>query len=277
MKKITTTIASLALLTGVLAGCGNGEDTAKKETEAPKEVEKTTPAEKVEAVELTVSAAASLQNALEDLQKTYEADNENIKIVYNFGGSGALKQQIEQGAPVDIFFSAAEDKFDELVDAGSIDEAQGMDLLANELVVVVPKNNEKDIKSFEDLTKADKIALGTPESVPAGKYGVETLENMNLWTAVEPKVVYAKDVRQVLTYTETENVDAGLVYNTDALISDKVATIATAAADTHTPIIYPVGVIKDTKHTAEAEDFYKFLQSEEAMKVFEQYGFKGAK
>lgn len=277
MKKITTTIASLALLTGVLAGCGNGEDTAKKETETPKEVEKATPAEKVETVELTVSAAASLQNALEDLQKTYEADNENIKIVYNFGGSGALKQQIEQGAPVDIFFSAAEDKFDELVDAGSIDEAQGMDLLANELVVVVPKNNEKDIQSFEDLTKADKIALGTPESVPAGKYGVETLENMDLWTEVEPKVVYAKDVRQVLTYTETENVDAGLVYNTDALISDKVATIATAAADTHTPIIYPVGVIKDTKHTAEAADFYKFLQSEEAMKVFEQYGFKGAK
>ena len=141
----------------------------------------------------------------------------------------------------------------------------------------VPTPNEKNITSFEDLTKADKIALGTPESVPAGKYGVETLENMQLWEALEPKVVYAKDVRQVLTYTETENVDAGLVYNTDAMISDKVATIATAPATTHTPIIYPVGVIKNTKHTAEAQDFYNFLQSEEAMKVFEQYGFKGAK
>lgn len=270
MKKFITTVASLTLLTGVLAGCGTND--AKKEADTPKEVEKESAP-----VELTVSAAASLQNALEDLQQTYEAEHDNVTIVYNFGGSGALKQQIEQGAPVDVFFSAAEDKFDELVETGAIDKAQGTDLLANELVVVVPTPNEKNITSFEDLTKADKIALGTPESVPAGKYGVETLENMQLWEALEPKVVYAKDVRQVLTYTETENVDAGLVYNTDAMISDKVATIATAPAKTHTPIIYPVGVIKNTKHTAEAQDFYNFLQSEEAMKVFEQYGFKGAK
>ena len=112
--------------------------------------------------------------------------------------------------------------------------------------------------------------------MPAGQYGVESLQNMKLWSAVESKIVYTKDVRQVLTYTETENVDAGIVYKTDALVSDKVSVVASANEDTHTPIIYPVGVIKDSKHVKEAEDFYHFLQSDEAMKVFEKYGFQGA-
>lgn len=263
-------MATLTLTAGILAGCNGGDKEAK-----PAEVEKEQAPK--EAVELTISAAASLQNSLEELQKTYEAENDVVKITYNFGGSGALKQQIAQGAPVDLFFSAAEDKFDELVEEGAIAKEQGVDLLANDLVLIVPKANDKTITSFEDLIKADQIALGTPESVPAGKYGVEALENMQLWKDVESKVVYAKDVRQVLTYTETANVDAGLVYKTDALVSDKVELIATAADDTHTPIIYPVGVIKDSKHADEAQAFYDFLQSDEAMKVFEKYGFKGVK
>jgi len=156
-----------------------------------------------------------------------------------------------------------------------IDPNQGVDLLANELVLIVPKKNDKQIQSFEDLKQAGKIALGTPETVPAGQYGVETLKNMQLWESLESKVVYTKDVRQVLTYSETENVDAGIVYKTDALVSDKVEVVATADDQTHTPIIYPVGVIKNSKHVQKAEDFYHFLQSDEAMKVFKKYGFKG--
>jgi len=105
---------------------------------------------------------------------------------------------------------------------------------------------------------------------------VETLKNMQLWESLESKVVYTKDVRQVLTYSETENVDAGIVYKTDALVSDKVKVVATADDQTHTPIIYPVGVIKNSKHVQEAEDFYHFLQSDDAMNVFKKYGFKGA-
>lgn len=260
MKKFYGLLASLLLLVGILAGCGSQESNSNT----------------TEEVELTISAAASLQESLEELQKIYEKEHPSIKITYNFGGSGALQQQIVKGAPVDLFFSAAEDKFDELVNEGLIDKTQGTDLLANELVLVVPTENEKQIQSFEDLKKADKIALGTPETVPAGQYGVESLQNMKLWETIESKVVYTKDVRQVLTYTETENVDAGIVYKTDALVSEKVDVIATANADTHTPIIYPVGVIKDSKHTKEAEDFYRYLQSDEAMKVFEKYGFQGA-
>lgn len=260
MKKFYSLFATLALLVGLLAACGNQE----KELTAN------------EPVELTISAAASLQDALEELKTTYEKQHDTIKILYNFGGSGALQQQILQGAPADLFFSAAEDKFDALVEKEMIDQNQGTDLLANELVLIVPKNNEKQIKSFEDLQQAGKIALGTPETVPAGQYGVDTLKNMQLWDSLESKVVYTKDVRQVLTYTETENVDAGMVYKTDALVSDKVDIVATADEAMHAPIIYPVGVLKASKHAQEAEDFYQFLQSDEAMNIFKKYGFKGA-
>lgn len=260
MKKFYGLLVSLLLLVGILAGCGSQESNSNT----------------TEQVELTISAAASLQDSLEELKKSYEKENASIKITYNFGGSGALQQQISQGAPVDLFFSADQDKFDELVNTGVIDRKQETDLLVNELVLVVPKKNDKHIQSFEDLKKADKIALGTTETVPAGKYGVETLQNMNIWEDVQSKVVYTKDVRQVLTYTETENVDAGIVYKTDALVSEKVDIVATAKEETHTPIIYPVGVIKDSKHAKEAEDFYNYLKSDEALKVFKKYSFKGA-
>ncbi|RUS57450.1 molybdenum ABC transporter substrate-binding protein [Kurthia sp. 3B1D] len=262
MKKSRTFMTSLLLAGSILAGCGHND--AK------------TTATSTEQIELTVSAAASLQDALTDLAKTYEDAHKNVKITYNFGGSGALQQQISQGAPVDVFFSAAEDKFDTLVDEGDIDKKDGTDLLANELVLVTPTANDKKIDSFEDLPKADKVALGTPDSVPAGQYGIETLKSIDVWTKIKANVVYAKDVRQVLTYAETSNVDAGIVYKTDALTSDKIKIVATADEKSHTPIIYPVGVLKNSKHFDEADTFYRFLQSDDAMKVFQDYGFKGA-
>lgn len=260
MKNFYRLFAALALLVGLLVACGNQE----KEGTAN------------EPVELTISAAASLQDALEELKTTYEKEHDSVNILYNFGGSGALQQQILQGAPVDLFFSAAKDKFDALVEKEMIEQQQGTDLLANELVLIVPKNNEKQIHSFEDLHQAGKIALGTPETVPAGQYGVDTLKHLQLWDSLASKVVYTKDVRQVLTYTESENVDAGIVYKTDALVSDKVDVVATADDATHAPIIYPVGVLKASKHGQEAKDFYQFLQSDEAMNIFKKYGFKGA-
>lgn len=262
MKKSRIFMTPLLLAGGILAGCGHND--AK------------TTATSTEQIELTVSAAASLQDALTDLAKTYEDAHKNVKITYNFGGSGALQQQISQGAPVDVFFSAAEDKFDTLVDEGDIDKKDGTDLLANELVLVTPTANDKKIDSFEDLPKADKVALGTPDSVPAGQYGIETLKSIDVWTKIKANVVYAKDVRQVLTYAETSNVDAGIVYKTDALTSDKIKIVATADEKSHTPIIYPVGVLKNSKHFNEADTFYRFLQSDDAMKIFQDYGFKGA-
>ncbi|QCJ45382.1 molybdate ABC transporter substrate-binding protein [Bacillus sp. S3] len=246
-----------------MSGCSANQD-KKTPTSSPEQN-----------VELTISAAASLQDALTEITANFSKKYRQIKINYNFGASGALQQQISQGAPVDLFFSAAEDKFDQLVADGLIEKDQGIDLVGNELVLVVPKDSTKGIKTFEDLPKADKLSIGTPESVPAGNYAKETLGSLKLWGSVEGKVVFAKDVRQVLTYVETGNVDAGMVYKTDALTSKKVEIAAAADEKTHTPIVYPVGVIKTSSHPKEAMLFYDYLQTPEAMKVFEKYGFKG--
>ena len=265
MKKLL--IYSMLLLLLVLSGCSASEQT-KKPVEQNKKVSE-------KKVELTISAAASLQDALNEITATFEKEHPNVKVNYNFGASGALGQQISQGAPVDLFFSAAEDKFDKLVQDGLIDKSKGTDLVGNELVLVVPNDSKKEIKAFEDLTKTDKISIGTPEAVPAGQYAKETLEKVNVWKGIEGKVVYAKDVRQVLTYVETNNVDAGIVYKTDALVSQKVKIVATAEEDTHAPIIYPLGVIKNSSHPKEAQLFYDYLQNETSMKTFEKFGFKG--
>lgn len=227
-----------------------------------------------EDAELMISAAASLSDALVTIKDTYEKNNPDVKLKFNFGGSGSLQQQISQGAPVDLFFSAAEDKFERLVEDGMIAEEDRTDLLENELVLVVPQK-ESAIKGFEDLTgeAASQISIGTPETVPAGKYAKEALEKMNLWEEIESKTVYAKDVRQVLSYVATGNVDAGIVYKTDALLSDEIEMIASADPETHTPIIYPVGMIKDSKNDEAAKAFYDYLQTDEALEVFEDYGF----
>lgn len=225
-------------------------------------------------VTLTISAAVSLKDAMEVIQAAYEEEHPEVQMKFNFGGSGSLQQQISQGAPVDLFFSAAEDKFELLVDEGMVAEEDGTDLVGNTLVLVVPKD-DASIDSFEELaeSKVDKISIGTPETVPAGKYAQESFEKLGIWEQLESKMVYAKDVRQVLSYVETGNVDAGVVYQTDALISDKVDIVATADASTHAPIIYPVGVIQDSKQYEEAKEFYEYLQSDEALEVFEEYGF----
>jgi molybdate transport system substrate-binding protein len=267
LKKSYLSFLSVMMFLIIITGCSTTDQSKK-----PAEEKQTAPKEKVE---LTISAAASLQDALTEITANFNHEHSNIKINYNYGASGALQQQISQGAPVDLFFSAAEDKFQQLVSENLIDKKNGMNLVGNELVLVVPKDSAKGIKTFEDLPKADKISIGTPESVPAGKYGKEVLGNLNIWSTVEGKIVYAKDVRQVLTYVETGNVDAGMVYKTDALTSKKVAIAATASEKTHTPIIYPVGVITASSHQKEAMLFYDYLQTKAAMDVFEKYGFKG--
>nr|WP_222619026.1 MULTISPECIES: molybdate ABC transporter substrate-binding protein [Ornithinibacillus] len=225
-------------------------------------------------VDLTVSAAVSLKDALEDIKQLYEDENPHVNIRFNFGGSGSLQQQIAQGAPADIFFSAAEDKFNSLVEDGFIKKEDSTQLLKNELVLVAPIEHNGS-SEFEDLLQDDvqRISIGTPDTVPAGKYAKEALEFYNLWSDLQSKFVYAKDVRQVLAYVETGNVEAGIVYKTDALLSEKVAIIATADPSSHSPISYPVGIIHDTKNYEAARDFYQYLQNQNSLEVFEHYGF----
>ncbi|TFE00173.1 molybdate ABC transporter substrate-binding protein [Jeotgalibacillus sp. R-1-5s-1] len=218
--------------------------------------------------ELTISAAASLQNALEEIQSDFENDNPDIRIQFNIGSSGSLSQQISQGAPVDLFFSAAEEPFDRLAEEGLV--SSEVDLLGNSLVLITP--DEQGVNVLEDIPETERISIGTPESVPAGQYAKEALEAVGLWEMVEEKVVYAKDVRQVLTYVETGNVDAGIVYQTDAMSSEDVTVVQELDAGLHGPIVYPLGIVKESEA---AELFYNYLKSEEALAVFEKYGFKG--
>jgi molybdate transport system substrate-binding protein len=260
MKKSYTILLLICLLSTFLSACSKNEPSKSADKESN--------------VELTISAAASLQDVLNKMASNYEKEHPNVKITYNFGGSGALQQQISNGAPVDLFFSAAEDKFDQLVEEGLIEKKQETDLVRNELVLVVRKDSSQDIKRFEDLIAVKKMAIGTPETVPAGQYAAETLENLGLIKKVEKKIVYAKDVRQVLTYVETGNVDAGIVYKTDAMTSSKVKVAAVANKDTHASIIYPVGVLKETPHKKEAERFFNYLQNDAALKTFVEFGFK---
>lgn len=230
-----------------------------------------------EEITLTIAAAASLQDALNAIQIEYEAANPEITLVYNFGSSGALQQQIEQGAPVDVFLSAAPKQIDALDAKGLLLADSRKDLLKNSIVLVTPLNKQ-DVTRFEDLAKdtVTKLSIGDPASVPAGQYGKETLESLGLYSTVEPKIVFAKDVRQVLSYVETGNVDAGLVYASDAKISDQVQVVATAAEETHSPIIYPGAVVADSPQPEAATAFLNFLTTDEAIAIFETYGFLSA-
>lgn len=282
MKRLLTLFFAFALIFSLAACSGNDDkDPATEQPpveenagEANKEPNK--PIEKAEEVELTISAAASLTDAFEEVKQAFQKEHENLKINFNFAASGDLQQQISNGAPVDFFISAALDKFETLLSEGAIEENQHKDFLQNELVLILPADSTADVTSFADLTADEigKIAVGTPESVPVGKYSKQSLEHLGIWEELADKIIFAKDVREVLNYVDTGNVDAGFVYKTDAATSEKSKIVATAEDGYHERVIYPAGVIKDSKHKEEAIIFYEFLQSDLAVNILEAHGFK---
>nr|WP_245203494.1 molybdate ABC transporter substrate-binding protein [Ammoniphilus resinae] len=227
-------------------------------------------------VELYVLAAASLADAMKELAPLYESSHPNQKIVISYGSSGTLQKQIEQGAPADLYFSAAKKQMDELLQKDLIDPQHTSNLLKNQLVLVVPKSTDLKIENFEDLQNPSiqKVAIGHPESVPAGTYAKEALTHLGLWNGLQPKLVFAKDVRQVLSYVETGNVEAGIVYQTDAARSEKVKLVVTADQNTHSPIVYPIGVTRNSEQPKEAQSLYQWLSEPEAASVFTKYGFE---
>ncbi|MGO4544623.1 molybdate ABC transporter substrate-binding protein [Paenibacillus sp. 2TAB23] len=261
----------------VFAGCSAAEDTKTNANtnNAPAESTAAPTEQPAESVELIISAAASMKDALTEIQKTYEEIHPNIKLNFNFGASGALQQQIEQGAPADLFFSAAVKNMTALVDKQLMDATKQVNLLNNELVVVVPADAGATIENVNGLSQSNvkTVAIGIPESVPAGNYAKEALTKAKLWDALQPKTVQGKDVRQVLQYVETGNADAGFVYKTDALTSDKVKIAFSVDKETYQTIQYPIGIVKATKHSQEAEQFYLYLQTQEALDIFVTFGF----
>jgi molybdate transport system substrate-binding protein len=225
--------------------------------------------------ELNISAAASLTDALKAVDDLYTQANPKVKIVTNFAGSGTLQTQIEQGAPADVFISAASTQMDNLQKQGLLIDDTRYDLLNNRLVLITPADTDLRITSFTDLAldKVTKVAIGDPKSVPAGKYAIQLFDKLGITAQVQPKEVLGSDVRQVLTYVETGNVQAGIVYYTDALTSHKIRTEAYAPDDINAKIVYPVAVIKATKNVDVAKDYLKFLLGAQAKVIFEKYGF----
>ncbi len=258
MKKILTLAGIMLFFITAIAGCG---DTGEK-TEI-----------KAEPVKLTISAAASLQDVATELKDTYRKQHPGVEITYNFGASGTLQKQIEEGAPVDLFISAGKKQMDSLMDKGLIVDKSRVNLISNELVLITGK--DRKISGFDGLTgpEAKKLSIGTPETVPAGSYAKEALTALKIWDKIQPKLVMAKDVRQVLTYVETGNVDAGLVYRSDAMAGKNIKIVAAAPADSHKPIVYPMAIIKSSKHQKETEDFAAFLQNAAAAEIYQKYGF----
>src|SRR4051812_18880946 len=224
------------------------------------------------AANLTVSVAASLQTVMTEVVAGYSP----ARVDLNFGASGALAQQIARGAPVDIFFSASSRSMDELAKQHLVLPDTRRDLLRNEILLIAASTSPVD--SFDALARPQVkvVALGEPESVPAGEYGRQTLVSMHLWDRVHPKIVLAKDVRQVLAYVATGNADAGIVYATDARTSSEVRVVSVAPAQSHDAILYPVAVIRASHHAAAARAFTAYLAGPEARALFEARGFAAA-
>jgi len=226
-------------------------------------------------VELNISAAVSLKDALTKIQNNYQAQNPNVKLVFNLGASGALQHQIEQGAPADIFISAAAKQMDTLAAENLVNVSTRKNLVENALVLIVPQGSTLGIASFKDIAKSgvQKFAIGEPNTVPAGQYAKQVFDALGIWDQVAGKAVQAQDVRAVLTYVETGNVDAGIVYKTDALNNAKVQVVAVAPAGSHKLIVYPVAILTGAKQPKEAANFLAYLSGPQAKAVFKKYGF----
>ena len=236
------------------------------------------PSQATTSTQLTVSAAASLKDSIEEIKPLYQQEHPESEIIYNFASSGSLQRQIEQGAPVDVFISAATSKMDALEKQSLLLTETRRDLLKNQMVLITPTDHNKNnlkLDNFDDLTNKEitTIALGQPESVPAGKYAQEVLNSFKITNQVNSKTVYGKDVRQVLNYVATGNVDAGIVYRTDAQVSDNVQIVATAPETSHSPVIYPVAVIQNSDYPEAATELVEFLTTPETQAVFENHGF----
>ncbi|MEM6614653.1 MAG: molybdate ABC transporter substrate-binding protein [Cyanobacteria bacterium P01_C01_bin.72] len=211
-------------------------------------------------VKLTISAASSLKNVLTEIKSLYQNKYPETEVIYNFASSGSLRRQIDQGARVDIFISAAEDKINALAQEDLLLTATRQNLLHNQIVLITPKNNQPNnikLDNFRDLTaeEINMIALGEPKSVPVGQYAQEVLTFWGISDQVNGKAVYGKDARQVLNYVATGNVDAGIVYYTDALASDRIKIVAIAPENSHAPVVYHLAVIKDSKHPEAAAEY----------------------
>ena len=259
MKKIILNTLLSVCLISALFSCG--KEKAKMEPEKKKEI--------------TFSVAASTKKAIDKIVEEYSKENPNVEIKINPGGSGALEQQIEGGAPVDIFLSASKKNMDNLEEKNLIEKTTRKDLLKNKLVLIGEKEMKGKIDSVDQLkTESIKIALGELSTVPVGKYAKQVFDKLGIWNEVEKKIIYQKDVTAVLNIVDSGEIETGVVYSSDALELKNGFVIAVFSDEDHDPIVYPVAIIKDSKNKEAALKFLEYLSSEKAKNIFKEYGFE---
>lgn len=231
------------------------------------------PASETTSKEILVSAAVSLKDAFTEIA-TINEQRTNVKVRFNFGASGALQKQIESGAPSDVFVSAGTKQMDELSAKGLIDDQSRNNFARNVLVLIVP--GKSTISSFQDLTKPEvtRIAIGNPKTVPAGQYTEQTFLHLKLLPQIQPRLIHAEDVRQVLNYVVRGEVDAGVVYQSDAnSAGDQIKVVARAPDDSHDPILYPIAIVKDSRQRELAQKFIELVLSPEGQNILVKRGF----
>ena len=291
MKKPFAVVMAAMMAAGMMAGCSSKpQETTAATTEAETTAEETTAAEtEAESKEeakadlgeqsILVAAAASLKNAYEDeLIPMFEEQYPGVTVEGTYDSSGKLQTQIEEGMEADVFMSAATKQMKALDEEGMIASDTSVNLLENKIVLIVPTGSDSKIDSFEKIGDAASIALGDPESVPAGQYAKEALTNLNVWDSIQDKVSFGTNVTEVLNQVAAASADAGIVYATDAASkADQVTVVAEAPEGSlEKKVIYPVAVVKATTHEDAAKAFVDFLQTPEAIQVFESYGFVAA-
>jgi molybdate transport system substrate-binding protein len=229
------------------------------------------------AQELTVSVAISMRDAVEELGRAFTAARPGVTLRYNLGSSGDLQKQIEAGAPIDLFVSAAQRQMDELERKGLIVAASRRVFARNVLTVVTPADSRLDIVKPADLLdpRVSRIVIGNPKTVPAGQYAEESLRALGLWERLQPRLVYAENVRQALEYVARGEVDVGFVYTTDAALrSAQVKQAFRPAEDTYRPVVYPVAVVTGARQPALAQALLDLLVSREGQAVLGRFGFQ---
>ena len=291
MRKQFTVVMAAMMAAGMMTGCSSKpQETTAAATEAETTAEETTTAETEADVKdeakadlgeqsILVAAAASLKNAYEDeLIPMFEEQYPGVTVEGTYDSSGKLQTQIEEGLEADVFMSAATKQMKALDEEGMIASDTIVNLLENKIVLIVPAGSDSQIDSFEKIGDAASIALGDPESVPAGQYAKETLTNLNVWDSIQDKVSFGTNVTEVLNQVAAANADAGIVYATDAASMAYQVTVVAEAPEgsLEKKVIYPVAVVKATTHEDAAKAFVDFLQTPDAIKVFESYGFVAA-
>ena len=268
MKRRALILGSLALSASLLLSACGGSAASSRAASASSEASG-------ESVRLTVFAAASLTETLNEISEQYKTVAPNVELVFNFDSSGTLKTQIEEGADCDLFLSAAQKQMNALQDEDLINTGTRVDLLENKVVLAVPEGNPADIQSFEDIgtDQCKRIALGN-EDVPVGSYSVEILTNLGILDELESgnKITYGSNVKEVTTQVKEAAADCGIVYATDAF-SAGLETVDQATAEECSPVIYPAALTASTEHADEAQAFLDYLTTDDAAAIFASVGF----